>query len=164
MTEVNFIRTHKHKWSSFEMYLEGKEAISPDEISDLYIQLTDDLSYARTHFQGSKLVDYLNQLTVDSHLKLHGTKRESRNRIKTLYLSEIPTLSWKYRRYFGYATLIFLLAIAIGVLSTIMNPGYTNQILGDQYVNMTMRNIEAGDPMAVYGTTSEGDMMLGIFL
>ncbi|HPJ53951.1 MAG TPA: stage II sporulation protein M, partial [Flavobacteriales bacterium] len=35
-------------------------------------------------------------------------------------------------------------------------------ILGDDYVNMTLQNIREGKPMAVYGSSGEGLMFLGI--
>nr|BFF41353.1 hypothetical protein BACY1_31580 [Tenacibaculum mesophilum] len=35
-------------------------------------------------------------------------------------------------------------------------------ILGDGYVNMTLENIENGDPMAVYKKANEVDMFIGI--
>jgi uncharacterized membrane protein SpoIIM required for sporulation len=58
--------------------------------------------------------------------------------------------------------LIFLIAVIIGVLSSSGDSGFVRLILGDSYVNMTLENIDKGDPMAVYKKMNGVDMFLGI--
>ncbi|MEO1654916.1 MAG: stage II sporulation protein M, partial [Bacteroidota bacterium] len=59
---------------------------------------------------------------------------------------------------------IFLFSVAIGVISSIMDPNFARTILGDSYVRMTETYIESGDPMAVYKSSYEIDMFLRITL
>ncbi len=44
------------------------------------------------------------------------------------------------------------------------DPQFTSSILGDSYVAMTKANIEKGDPMAVYKSRNEIDMVVSITL
>jgi uncharacterized membrane protein SpoIIM required for sporulation len=50
----------------------------------------------------------------------------------------------------------------IGVVSSAGDSGFVRLILGDSYVNMTLENIDKGDPMAVYKQMNGVDMFLGI--
>lgn len=163
MTEVKFIKTYKEKWQTFEKYLNGHQLLSPDELSDLYIQLTDDLSYARTNYPTSKLVGYLNQLAVQAHQKIYRNKKESGSRFLRLIKEEIPKAAFRHRKQFKYAAIIFITSIFLGLLSSYLNPEFPNQIMGDSYVNMTQQNIEDGDPLAVYKGTEESMMFVSIF-
>ena len=53
MREASFVKRNKNKWLLFEDVLDNKEQISPDKLSDLYIEITDDLSYAKTFYAQS---------------------------------------------------------------------------------------------------------------
>ena len=50
----------------------------------------------------------------------------------------------------------------VGALSAAMDSDFPTLILGESYVNMTLENIESGDPMAVYKSRGEFGMSLGI--
>jgi uncharacterized membrane protein SpoIIM required for sporulation len=50
----------------------------------------------------------------------------------------------------------------IGVVSSAGDSGFVRLIMGDSYVNMTLENIDKGDPMAVYKQMNGVDMFLGI--
>ena len=46
MKETKFIEQNKEKWADFEqMFRENRR--DPDKLNDLFVQITDDLSYAR---------------------------------------------------------------------------------------------------------------------
>jgi uncharacterized membrane protein SpoIIM required for sporulation len=53
-------------------------------------------------------------------------------------------------------------AVIIGVVSTLNDDSFVRLILGDSYVNMTIENIENGEPMAVYKSGSRMGSFLGI--
>jgi uncharacterized membrane protein SpoIIM required for sporulation len=63
-----------------------------------------------------------------------------------------------------YAFLIFGCFVAIGALSAAYDDSFVRLILGDHYVNMTLENIEAGDPVAVYKSGSNWGSAFGITL
>ena len=47
MREASFVKQNKNKWLEFESILKNKTSIDPDVLSDLYIEITDHLSYAK---------------------------------------------------------------------------------------------------------------------
>lgn len=136
----------------------------PDTLVELFIELTDDLAYARTFYPDGKTVRYLNGLTMQVHQKIYKNKKEEKSRFITYWKEELPTLFFTYRRPLAYAALIFLTAISIGALSAANDVGFVRLILGDAYVNMTLENIERGDPMAVYKKMGQGSMFFMITL
>jgi len=162
MTEYQFIDRHQERWKAFEAELQHRTAISPDQLSALYVALIDDLSYAQTHFKGSSLTSYLNQLAILAHQRIYGTRRERKGRIISFFRYEVPLAFHGARRFFAYAGLLFLGAIGIGWLSGMLEPEFLRLILGDSYVNQTLENVREQDPMAVYGSSGSHEMFLKI--
>lgn len=163
MREVAFIQQNVEKWERFESLLREGEA-DADELADLYVTLTDDLAYARTHFPQGEAVAYLNDLTTEVHQMVYRERREDRGRLWRFFADEVPQAVGQARTELLAALLVFGIAIGIGALSATYDQGFTRLILGDAYVNMTLANIDRGDPMAVYKETKALDMFLGIAL
>jgi uncharacterized membrane protein SpoIIM required for sporulation len=164
MREVAFIKQNKEKWLDFEKAIFGKTLKNPDELASLYIHLVNDLSYAQTYYPKSKTILYLNNLAAKAFQKIYKTKREDSNRFVHFWKVEVPLIVYQYRRYVLYAFVIFLSFVAIGALSAAYDDTFVRLILGDQYVNMTLENIEAGDPVAVYKSGSNWGSAIGITL
>ena len=163
MREIQFIEANKNKWKEFEQYLNGQNnALDPDRLAELYIQLTDDLSYTQTFYPKSKLLHYLNDLSVKAHQKIYGIKREKKSRFKTFFTHEVPKAVFTSYPEIVAALLIFLLAIAIGMFSSAQDAEYLRLIVGDEYVNVTQENIDNNDPMAIYKGGSSGGMFARI--
>lgn len=162
MREAAFVKQNKDKWLRFESLLQNREQISPDELSSLYMEVTDHLSYAQTFYPESKTLVYLNHLSSQSHQLIYKTKRESSRRFITFFTEEFPLLMYQYQRQLLIAFLTFLLFTIIGAYSAATDGTFVRSILGDGYVNMTLENIEKGDPMAVYKDANEMGMFLGI--
>ncbi|HRF40286.1 MAG TPA: stage II sporulation protein M, partial [Saprospiraceae bacterium] len=66
------------------------------------------------------------------------------------------------RRELALSFGIFALSMLIGALSSAMDSEFVNVILSEEYVEMTKRNIESGDPMAVYKGRGQLSMSMGI--
>lgn len=164
MREVAFIKQNKEKWLNFEKAIFGKTLKNPDELASLYIHLVNDLSYAQTYYPKSKTILYLNNLAAKAFQKIYKTKREDTNRFVHFWKIEAPLIVYQYRRYVLYAFLIFLSFVAIGVVSAAYDDSFVRLILGDHYVNMTLENIENGDPVAVYKSGSNWGSFIGITL
>ncbi len=162
MREVAFIRQNKEKWLQFEKAISQKEIENPDELSDLYLHLINDLAYAQTYYKKSKLVVYLNNLAVSVYQKIYLTKREKANFFVYFFTVEVPVLLYKYRRYLLYSFVFFLLSILMGAVSAANDDSFIRLILGDGYVNSTLQNIENGDPVAVYKGGSNWGSFIGI--
>ncbi|QWX84676.1 stage II sporulation protein M [Cellulophaga sp. HaHaR_3_176] len=162
MREAAFVKQNKEKWSTFESVLNNTTEINPDELSDLYIEITDHLSYAKTFYPNSNTQKFLNALASKAHLQIYKTKRESKNRIVQFWKIEFPTLFYNYHRELLIAFLVFALFTIIGAFSAANDGDFVRSILGDQYINMTLDNIEENDPMKVYKEQGEFNMFLGI--
>jgi uncharacterized membrane protein SpoIIM required for sporulation len=164
MREVAFIKQNKEKWLEFEQAIFGKTKKNPDDLANLYIHLVNDLSYAQTYYPKSKTVVYLNYLASQTYQKIYKTKRTDSNRLVYFFKTEVPLIVYEYRRYILYAFLIFGILTSIGVVSAQNDETFVRLILGDQYVNMTLQNIEDGNPVAVYKSGSNWGSFIGITL
>ncbi|WP_370000009.1 stage II sporulation protein M [Winogradskyella sp.] len=162
MREASFVKQNKEKWIGFENALDNNAKINPDDLASYYIQLTNDLSYAQTYYPGSKTLLYLNSLASQAHQKIYTTKKESKNKIISFWRDEFPLFFYQYHKTLLYAFLIFMSAVIIGAISTLNDDSFVRLILGDAYVNMTIENIENGEPMAVYKSGSNIGSFLGI--
>lgn len=164
MREAAFVKQNKNKWFEFENYLKDNTNFSPEELSNLYIEITDDLSYAQTFYPDSNTTRYLNQISVKAHQKIYKTKKTSGNKIISFYTKEFPKSFYAYRYQLLLSFLVFLFFSVIGAYSASTDQNFVRLILGDAYVNMTLENIEKDDPMAVYKKMNETEMFLGITL
>lgn len=162
MREVAFIKQNKEKWLSFEQAIFGISKKNPDEMANLYIQLVNDLSYAQTFYKKSKTVVYLNYLTSQIFQRIYKTKRQETNRLAYFFKTEVPLIVFEYRRYVLYSFLLFFMSVAIGVVSAHFDDSFVRLIMGDSYVNMTLENIEKGNPVAVYKSGSNWGSFIGI--
>jgi len=162
LREVTFLKRNAEKWKQVEAFLNSKDKVNADILAELFIELTDDLSYSRTFYPQSKTTQYLNSLTAKIHQSIYKTKKERKERFVQFWKYEAPLLFYKHRKEILVSFLIFIIAMLIGVISSAGDSGFVRLILGDSYVNMTLENIDKGDPMAVYKKMNGVDMFLGI--
>jgi len=162
MKEITFINRNKARWEKFEQQLKKPSQVNPDDLADQFIQLTDDLAFARTFYPRSHTLAYLNGLSQKTHQEVYRNKRERGSRIPAFIKTELPLILRSARPYFIISLLVFLSAWALGVVSALTNNDFIRMIMGNQYVNMTLDNIEKGDPMAVYGQMNETPMFFRI--
>ncbi len=161
MRETKFIQQNQEKWKAFEEHLSG-HIKDPDQLSEFFVQVTDDLSYSRTFYSNRSVRVYLNSLAQRAFLLIYNSRRKKRNRFFHFWAEELPQLAWESRRDFLFAFLTFTLAFLIGMLSAANDPEFIEAILGPGYVEMTLENIEKGDPMGVYKQSNRLDMAFGI--
>ena len=163
MRETSFIEQNKKKWDEFETILK-QERRDPDKLSELFIQVTDDLSYARTFYPNRSVKVYLNNLAQKIFRNIYRNRFSGWKAFFNFWLEELPLVIYEARKEFLVALIVFFLAMGIGVLSSAYDSEFPKFILGDSYVSMTKTNIENGDPMAVYKSSQQLDMFLGITL
>ena len=161
MRETSFIKQNKEKWKEFEKILEHKDS-DPDKLNNLFIQITDDLSYSRTFYPNRSVRVYLNNLAQQVFYNIYKNKKTRLGRLVSFWTDDLPQLVYTARKEFLLAFAVFMLAFIIGAFSSAMDPEFPRVILGDDYVDMTLKNIESGDPMAVYKEKGQFSMTLGI--
>jgi len=154
MREALFVKHNSAKWKKYESF----KSDNPDELAQFFIDVTDDLAYAKTFYPRSKTTEYLNGLASRFHQTIYRNKKEKSNRFLLFWKEELPLLFKNYERSLFYSFIFFMVACLIGVLSAKYDEQFLRIVLGDQYVNMTNENIAKGDPFGVYKSTSEFPM------
>lgn len=162
MREIAFIKQNKEKWLNVEQVILGKAQKNPDDLSSMYINLINDLSFAQTYYPKSKTTIYLNHLSSEIFQRIYKTKRLEKNKLLYFFDTEVPLLVYEYKRFLLYVFLFFFIFTGIGFISTIYEPDFPRQILGDDYVNMTLENIKKGEATGVYSSGSTWGMSIGI--
>ena len=160
MREAAFIKQNSAKWKQYAT----ENTSDPDVLADRFIELTDDLSFARTFYPESETTQYLNTLTGKVHQTIYKNKKEKQNRFVLFWKQELPLLFAQHRQSLFYAFVIFSAATFIGAISAAYDDTFVRLILGDSYVNQTLENMRQGDAMAVYKQDGATQMFLQITL
>lgn len=160
MREAAFVKQNKDKWTKIDV--EGHNNPTADDLADNFIELTDDLSYAKTFYPGSQTEKYLNRMTGKYFIGIYKHRKREQGRFLRFWKEELPLIMYKQRKNMLYSFLFFMIGIAVGVFSASQDSTYVRLILGDHYVNMTLDNIEKGDPMAVYKSQNSSPMFFAI--
>ncbi len=163
MRESKFIEQNRQKWQQFEETLLDPNP-TPESLRDMFVQVTDDLSFARTYYPNRSVRVYLNGLAQQVNHRIFRGKRFPVGRFWRFWAAEMPQVLWEARAALAWSLGIFAFAVFIGVASTWVEPEFARSILGDDYINMTLENIKKGDPMAVYKQSGAASMSLGIAL
>lgn len=163
MRETNFIRQNKEKWEQSEQFIKNKTA-DAGLMSDLFVQICDDLSYSRTFYKNRSVKVYLNNLARYFFLDIYKKRKKQQGAFKNFWMEELPQIVLFCKKELLLSFIVFTVAIAIGVFSFRHNPDFAQTILGEQYIEMTKQNIAKGDPMAVYKSEKQVSMFLGITL
>ena len=161
MKEVTFIRQNISKWRGAEIVVETAGDSDATELADTYIDVSSDLAFAQTHYSESKITVYLNNLASALHNEIYRSHRYRWSRLLTFWTDEMPRTMWEARRELFLSFVIFVVSAFVGFLSQMLDPEFCRIILGDGYVDMTLRNIANGEPMAVYNGDPE-DAMFGM--
>jgi uncharacterized membrane protein SpoIIM required for sporulation len=161
LKETEFIEHNKKKWNRFEQLFES-QSNDPEELSDLYMDITDDLSYAQTFYPKRTVRVYLNQLAQRVYTGVHKQKGESFRKFISVWQTSLPLEIYRSRKTLLFALVMFVIYAAIGALTTHIDPDFPRIVMGDYYVDMTLENIRNGNPLAVYESDNQMDMFLMI--
>ena len=163
MRETDFIEQNKQKWRELEGLLK-EERKDPDKLSQLFVQVTEDLAYSQTFYPNRTVRVYLNNIAQQVFHKIYKNRKEHKSRFFHFWKDELPRLVYESRKQLGLSLIIFLISFIIGVVSTAYDSHFPRVILGNEYIDMTLENIKKGDPMAVYKKSGSSEMFLAISL
>lgn len=161
MREAAFVKQNRDKWREIDSQTKQND-IPAEIVADNFIELTDDLSYARTFYPRSQTVRYLNQLTGRYFIKIYRYRKKDKGRFFRFWKTELPLIMYKYRKNMLYSFIALIAGVLLGIFSFEQESDFANLILGPSYVNMTIENIESGDPMGVYKNMDEEPMFFFI--
>ena len=159
MKETSFIKQNKEKWEKFEKLYES-QSHDPEELSDLYMDITEDLSYAQTFYKRRTVRVYLNGLAQRVYTGVHKQKSDSSGKLWTVWTKSLPLEIYRSRKNLLFALITFLIYAATGAFNTHIEPNFLSSVVGEGYVQRTLNNIANGNPLAVY----QQDDQLGMFL
>ena len=160
MREGLFIKKNKDRW---ERVQQGKIA-DADELAKDFIQLTDDLAYAKTFYPTSHLTNYINALASRIYLGIYGSRKEEENRIFKFWKYDLPLTIRRHHAVILFSFILFALFFSVGFFSSMKDDAFVRQMLGDGYVDMTEEYIEKGNPFGVYESGNSLLMWAGFMI
>jgi uncharacterized membrane protein SpoIIM required for sporulation len=163
MREREFIRQNQAKWTEFEALFNSAKP-EPRRLTDLYVQITEDLAYAQTFYPNRSVRAYLNDLSQRIVQRVYRSRKQTWADVRQFWMLQLPRELYAARIDLLISLLVFAGALAIGLLSSVQDPGFAELILGKDYVSMTRENIQAGDPMKVYKDSPPFGMFWRILL
>ncbi len=146
MKEARFIAVNREKWQK----MENVRHLSTDQVAANFVELSDDLAYARTFYPGSDTERYLNQLVAGYLTDVNRGRPIAKKSWWMFWGMDFPALLVEHRRTLLFVLGFFILSMLIGIFSAAHDNSFVRLILGDRYVNMTLDNIAEGKPMGVY--------------
>jgi uncharacterized membrane protein SpoIIM required for sporulation len=164
MKEITFLKQNEKKWTEYEKKLSNKDKIDPNELTNMFIELTDDLSYSNTNYPQTRTQAYVNNLASKVHHLVYKNRKESGGRFLNFYMYELPMFFSKYHKQLFYSFLIFGLAVLLGVVSQLYDDSFVRLILGDYYIDLTIERIKNGNALGIYGEENEFLMFIYITL
>ncbi len=164
MKEITFLKQNEKKWLDYEQKLKGEEKINPAELTNMFVELTDDLSYSNTNYPQTRTQIYVNSLASKVHHLVYKNRKETGNRFISFFVYEIPMFFSKYHKQLFYSFLIFFVATTLGVVSQLYDDGFVRLILGDGYVDVTIERIKNGNALGIYGEDNQFLMFVFITL
>ena len=150
MRETTFIQRNQDRWQQLENVIANIAVADPQVLADAYVSLSDDLAFAQAQFPDSSVNTYLNQLLSRVHVVLLRSRKERVSRLKRFWVYDVPQAMSEIRFEIAIVATILVFTAAIGFLGGLQSQDLARNILGDSYVDMTIMNIEGGDPMGVY--------------
>lgn len=161
MKETSFIEQNRKKWDRFEKLYASKSE-DPEELSDLYMDITNDLGYAQTFYKRRTVRVYLNQLAQKVFSGVHKQKGEPLKKLLHVWQVSLPLEIYRSRKNLLFAFIAFLVYAILGAVTTSINPDFPRIVLGDGYVEMTLENIAKGNPLGVYESDDQTAMFIRI--
>lgn len=160
MREALFIKKNKERWDN----ISHSPSSDTDEMAAEFIQLTDDLGYAKTFYPYSNVTRFLNAEASKRYLNIYKNRREEKNRLVTFFKYDVPLAVGKHHTVLGVCFAIFVFFFFVGFYSAMKDEHFVREIMGDSYINMTEKNIADGNPFGVYQNGNSLIVWLGIMI
>jgi len=129
-----------------------------------FVQLVDDLSYAKTYYPTSRVTKYINGLASRIYLSIYQNRKEESNRLLRFWKYDVPLTVYKHWRIILFSFFIFALFYTVGFFTSKHDPGFIREVFGDAYVNETEENISRGNPFGIYQSGDSFFMWIGIMI
>lgn len=121
-----------------------------DEMAKDFTQLVDDLAYAKTFYPSSKVTHFINSQAAKIYLDIYKNRKEESNRLVTFWKYSLPLTIRRHHRVLLFMFIVFCIFFSVGFFSSANDETFVREVLGDDYVSMTEKNISDGNPFGVY--------------
>ncbi len=162
MREARFIKKNVDKWNRYQ----HEESQDPDEMANRFVTLLDDLSYAKTFYPQSKVTRWINGIAAGIYQSIYQNKKQKYSRVLLFWKYELPLLFRHYHKTFLFTFILFVLFVAVGVVSSTTDPNYApdyfNHYVQPGYYDATIARIQKGDPFGVYKDDNPFSMFVHI--
>ncbi|MDG1296193.1 MAG: hypothetical protein P8P48_03575, partial [Saprospiraceae bacterium] len=152
MKESKFIKNNLKRWQALSEDIHSNSLKhKPGKMSEDFLQVGEDYSFSKTYYKSRSIKGVLNNFAAYLNLQFLNNKFK-RKGLRYFFGTMLPYRLYNARRPLQLSLITFLVFMLIGALSAEQeeNLSFIRQILGDSYVDMTLENIEKGDPMYVY--------------
>jgi uncharacterized membrane protein SpoIIM required for sporulation len=160
LREALFIKKNKERWLK-NQHTPSDDA---DEMAKDFIQLVDDLAYAKTFYPSGKVTRYINSQASGIYLNIYKNRKEESNRLVTFWKTDLPLTIRKHHRSVLFSFLLFATFFSIGFFLARQDEELPRSFFGDWYVDHTMENIEKGNPFGIYEHGNPVLSWLGIMI
>lgn len=160
LREGLFIKKNKARWEKIQAGLPA----DADETARDFVQLVDDLSYAKTYYPTSRATRYINGLASKIYLGIYQNRKEESNRFLRFWKYDVPLTVYKHRRIMLFSAFVFFLFYTVGFFTAKHDPTFVRDVFGNEYMDRTERNIEAGNPFGIYQQGDSFFMWIAIMI
>jgi len=115
-----------------------------------FVQLVDDLAYAKTFYPSSRVTRLINSLASRIYLRIYQNRKEESSRLARFWRYDVPLTIARHYKILLFSLFLFVLFYLLGFLSAMYDPGFTREILGNSYVDLTEKHIREGNPFGIY--------------
>jgi uncharacterized membrane protein SpoIIM required for sporulation len=146
LREALFIKKNKDRWLK-NQHMPADDA---DEMAKDFIQLVDDLAYAKTFYPSGKVTRYINTQASKIYLNIYKNRKEESNRLITFWKYDLPLTIRKHHKTLLFSFILFVAFFSIGFFVAKQDESMARFFFGDSYVDHTQENIDKGNPFGIY--------------
>lgn len=153
MNSELFLKINRDKWERLNSILEqinqkGPSSLSWEDLKALGVlfrRVTADLAYARTHYPGHEIVDYLNNLVVRAHGNIYRTETLRMRPIWEFFRRDFPLLILEQRLFIAAAGLVLLLGLMVGYFLHFNQPALDGLVIPDSMKRTISESLSSGE-------------------
>lgn len=143
-TEIDYLAKNRTKWDRLEELLRKKKRNFDEirELGNLYLAVSDDLSFCQTHFPGADITSYLNHLVRQCQAVFFRHEKTRLRAILHFFSSEFPRLIFELRYYIAVSCALIAMALALSFYFVERNIMLGEIFLPEKMYDMAVRDLE----------------------
>lgn len=142
--EIDYNARNRKRWDRLEELLKKKKRSFDEiqELGNLYLAVSDDLSFCQTNFPDSDITRYLNHLVRRCQVIFFRRDKTRLRSILDFFSSEFPRLIFELRYYIAVSFAFFMLSLALSFSFVERNIMLGEIFLPERMYDMAVRDLE----------------------